>query len=201
MARAGLTPKTIKFTSYVLLLLGCLTGFGPAQDALWAQPLATGGIHLVVVEGEGAINNIKQRTAREAVVEVQDDNHKPIAGALVTFTLPSNGPSATFFNGTQFLSVQTNAQGRATTQALRPNKLQGKYQIDVRAQYQGQSTTATVAQTNALLAGAAISGTTVAIIAVAGAAAAGLAVGLTKALGGGGNTARVSVGTPTVGAP
>lgn len=196
----GLAPLTVRLTSYALLLLGGLTGFGPLQNSLWAQ-LPAGGIHLVVVEGEGAVNNVKQRTARQTVVEVQDDNHKPIAGALVSFTLPSDGPSATFFNGTHLLSVTTDAQGRAVTQALRPNKMQGKFQINVRANYQGQSTTTTVAQSNALLAGAAVSGTTVAIIAVAGAAAAGLAVGLTKALGGGSNSARVSVGTPTVGAP
>ena len=39
-------------------------------------------LNLVVVEGEGQINNIKQRSAREPVVQVQDENHKPVAGAI-----------------------------------------------------------------------------------------------------------------------
>ena len=34
-----------------------------------------------VVEGDGAINNIRQRTAREPIVQVEDENHKPVAGA------------------------------------------------------------------------------------------------------------------------
>ena len=30
------------------------------------------------VEGDGAINNIRQRTAREPIVQVEDENHKPV---------------------------------------------------------------------------------------------------------------------------
>lgn len=202
-----LSSAAVSFNSYLLLALGLLGGFVPGRTALWAQVAApiTGGIHLVVIEGEGAINNIKQRAAREAVVEVQDDNHKPVAGAIVTFTLPGNGPSATFANGSNFLTVTTGADGRAAASNLRPNTAKGEYKINVRATHNGQSTTATITQVNALAAGAAgaggISTGTVTIIAVAGAAAAGLAVGLVKALGNGSKSGKVTIGTPTVGTP
>ena len=46
-------------------------------------------LNLVIVEGEGAINNVRQRTAREPIVQVEDENHKPVAGAVVVFLLPN----------------------------------------------------------------------------------------------------------------
>lgn len=64
--------------------------------ALWipASAQVAPMLNLVVLEGEGATNNIRQRTAREPIVQVEDENHKPVAGAIVVFTLPSNGPAA-----------------------------------------------------------------------------------------------------------
>ena len=71
------------------------------------------GLNFIVVEGEGAINNIRQRTARETIVQVEDENRKPAAGAVVVFTLPSQGAGGTFADGGQTLTVATDAQGRA----------------------------------------------------------------------------------------
>jgi hypothetical protein len=49
-----------------------------------------------ILEGEGAINNIRQRTAREAIVQVQDENHKPVAGvAAIGGVLATRGGSST----------------------------------------------------------------------------------------------------------
>src|SRR5437667_10956034 len=90
-------------------------------------------LNLVVVEGEGQINNIKQRTAREPVVQVEDENHRPVAGAIVVFTTPSNGASATFASGSHTLTVTTDAQGRAVASGLQPNTARGQCQIDVPA--------------------------------------------------------------------
>src|ERR1700753_2350420 len=70
-------------------------------------------LNLVIVEGDGAINNIRQRTAREPIVQVEDENHKPVAGAAVLFALPEHGAGGTFATGGHTLSVVTNAQGRA----------------------------------------------------------------------------------------
>ena len=45
--------------------------------ALWIPATAQVApmLNLVVLEGEGATNNIRQRTAREPIVQVQDENH------------------------------------------------------------------------------------------------------------------------------
>src|SRR5689334_10476333 len=84
----------------------------PAAPPLTAQAPAP-KLNIVVVEGEGAINNIRQRTAREPIVQVEDENHRPVAGAAVVFTLPSNGAGGAFANGAHTLTTVTDAQGRA----------------------------------------------------------------------------------------
>jgi hypothetical protein len=85
-----------------------------AQDA---QPSAPGRLSIVIVEGEGAINNVRQRVAREPIVQVEDENRRPVAGAAVTFLLPNQGAGASFANGAQSLTITTDAQGRAVARA------------------------------------------------------------------------------------
>jgi hypothetical protein len=155
--------------------------------ALLAAPGAFSqqALNLVVVEGEGAINNIRQRTARDPIVRVEDENHKPIAGAAVVFLLPSQGASGTFAGGVQTLTVMTNAQGLAVGRGLKPNGVQGQYQINVNASYRGQTASTSIAQSNAVAAagaagGAAISGKLLALLLVAGGAAAAGAVIATR---------------------
>jgi hypothetical protein len=171
-------------------------------------------LNLIVVEGEGAINNIRQRTARETIVQVEDENRKPVAGAVVVFTLPNQGAGGTFANGAQTLTVTTEAQGRAVAQGLRVNRLAGQWQMRVNASLGNRTGSVTVTQTNAVAGAAAggaagaaagISAKTIAIsAAVAGAA--GGAVAATRGGGGGGNSSlgaptTISAGTGTVGHP
>ena len=56
------------------------------------QPQDAPKLIINIVEGEGALNNIKQRVNREPIVQVEDENHKPIAGAAVVFFLPTSPP-------------------------------------------------------------------------------------------------------------
>jgi hypothetical protein len=177
----------------------------PAQDA---QPPAAGKLNIVIVEGEGAINNVRQRVAREPIVQVEDENRRPVAGAAVTFLLPNQGAGASFANGAQSLTITTDAQGRAVARGLRPNNVNGRYDIRVNASHQGRTASATISQTNAVAAAAAaggISAKLIAILAVAGAAAAGATVAATG--GGSGNGAArptptvITPGTPSIGGP
>jgi hypothetical protein len=156
-------------------------------------------LKIVVLEGEGAVNNIKQRTAREPIVQVEDENHKPVAGALVLFTLPDSGPSGVFPGGSKTLMVYTDAQGRAAGKGLQPNKNAGQYQIAVNATYKGLTTSTTISQSNVLVGAAAaagISGKLLAILAIAGGAAVAGAIAATR-----GNTTPVPPTTITPGTP
>ena len=105
-------------------------------------------LQILVIGGEGSINNVKQRTAREPVVEVRDRNNRPVAGALVLFEAPRNGASGTFFGGSPTLRVTTDAQGRAVGQGFRPNNTGGDFGIQVSASFQGLTATATIHMTN-----------------------------------------------------
>ena len=170
--------------------------------ALWipAPAQVAPMLSLVVLEGEGATNNIRQRTAREPVVQVQDENHKPVAGAIVVFTLPSNGAGGVFANGARTLSMVSDNQGQAVARGFRPNGLKGQFQIRVNASYQGQTASKNINQTNAVLAasGAAatgMSGKLIAVLVVVGAAAAGGAIYATHSGSGTTNTATIPAGT------
>jgi hypothetical protein len=164
--------------------------FAPAAQGQNAAPM----LNIVIVEGEGAINNIKQRTAREPIVQVEDENHKPVAGAAVIFALSDQGAGGSFAGGTHTLSVVTDSQGRAVARGFHPNHVQGQYQIHVTASHNGLTANANISQSNVLAAGAAgtaaaagISGKLIAVIVVA--VAAGAAGGAYYAThNGGGNS-------------
>jgi hypothetical protein len=168
----------------------------------------TSALNIVIVEGDGAINNVRQRTARETIVQVEDENHKPIAGAAVLFLLPSDGPSGVWANGTRTLQVTTDSQGRAAAKGLSPNKQSGKFQIQVEASFQGLTAAATVTQMNAVITGAAGGGgglSTAKLIAILAAAGGAATIGIVLATRGGGTSAptttTISPGAPGVGAP
>jgi hypothetical protein len=144
----------------------CTTASAPILTASLQQPAAPEtpaakpiALNIVIVEGEGAINNIRQRTAREPIVEVQDENHRPVAGALVLFALPRSGPGGVFPNGATTLSVTTDQQGRAVARGLKPNRHEGQYQVTVTASYAGATATAVISQANVLAVAVTAAGT------------------------------------------
>src|SRR6185503_21069676 len=79
------------------------------------QPLVPqgGALKIVVIEGEGAKNNIRQRLAAQPVVEVRDEADKPVPGAEVVFQLPAAGAGGVFNGWMRTQTVKTNAQGQA----------------------------------------------------------------------------------------
>jgi hypothetical protein len=144
-------------------------------------------LNIVIVEGDGAINNIKQRTSRETIVEVQDENHRPVAGAAVMFLLPGDGPGGAFAGGARSATLETDSLGRATMPKLQPNQATGNFQIRVNASFGGRQASATISQSNSAGAAAASSAAAHAgisakaigiVVAVAAAGAVGAAVGL-----------------------
>jgi len=87
----------------------------------------------MIVEGEGALNDIRTRTAREPIVEVDDENHKPVVGALVIFSVDKNGSSFANFGGMRSISVHTDAAGRAFGSGFKTTNRKGTYNIKVHA--------------------------------------------------------------------
>jgi hypothetical protein len=150
-------------------------------------------LRLEVLEGNGAINNVRTRTAREPVVQVTNATGAPVSGAVVTFVLPAIGAGGSFANGEKVLSIRTEEDGRAVASGLKPNSVVGQFQIRVNATYEGRSASTTIVQTNASPASgnSARSKKLIILGLVAGGVAGGVA-----AAAGGGNSARSTPAPP-----
>ena len=170
-----------RFVSVLTLVLIPLASLNAQQPA--------SALKIVVLEGEGGVNIIQQKTAVRPLIEVRDRNNVPVAGASVTFTVGGGGQSAVFAGGAQTLTVTTNAAGQAAASGLNAVS-SGAFQIQVQAAYQGQLATAAISQTNfATAAAAAQAG------AGAGAGGGGTASGAAGgAAGGGGGISATTIG-------
>jgi hypothetical protein len=202
--------KPVIASALLLSLLAQTVGYGyqaPEQNQPAAPQIKA--LNITIVEGEGAVNNIRQRMAREPMVQVTDENRKPVAGAVVVFLLPNQGAGGTFANGARSLTTMTDANGNAVARGIQVNRLEGQYQINVTASHQGQTVSTAINMSNAALAGAAAAGVSMKLLLILGAvggAAAGIAVAATGNGGNGGGTAprpptTVTPGPPAVGAP
>ncbi len=203
----------IKRGTTIALLLAAVVGI-VRPSALQAResvqsPSGREALRIAVIEGEGAVNIIQQKTAVAPVVEVRDRNNQPVAGAVVRFTVTRGRAT---FAGARTLTVATDAAGRAAVSGLVPSGA-GSLQISATAAFQGQTAAVTIAQTNVMTAAeaAAVSGAaggpssgsaggtaggssggaaaggglSTTTLVLAGAAVAGGAVATTKVLGGG----------------
>lgn len=115
---------------------------------MMAQPAAPSGLRISILDGEGAINNIKQRTAREPIVQIEDENHKPVSGALVLFASPDRGPGLVFANGSKTAMVYTDSKGQAAARGIKPNQIAGTFEIKVTVSYQGLTAATVIHQSN-----------------------------------------------------
>jgi hypothetical protein len=197
-------PRTHRCLFLVFLLLLNYTGL-----PVWGQSPTS--LQIVIVEGDGAINNVKQRVNRDPIVQVEDENHKPVAGAAIIFFLPNDGPGGVFANGSTSLTTTTNAQGQAVARGIRFNNQSGSMQIRVAASFAGQTASAIITQTN--LIGTSGSGSsnggmsvTAKVLIIGAIVGGGIAAGALIANRGGSPTASpatvtINPGTVTVGGP
>jgi len=156
------------------------------------QTANAAALRIVVLEGEGAVNIIQQKTAVAPVIQVRDRNDQPVSGAVVRFAI-RNGRAT--FSGARSLSVATDAAGRAAATGFAPTGT-GTLQIGATATFQGQTAAITIAQTNVLTAAQAAG-----ITAGAGGTG-GSSAGATAGAGGGGGlspTTLAVVGAAAVG--
>jgi hypothetical protein len=169
----------LKYDRNLVCWLSCLLLFqGTLSPLLKAEDTSPPSVlNIVVVDGEGAINHISQRTARDPVVRIEDEHQRPLAGATVVFTLPTGGTSGEF-SGSKTTTVMTDKQGLVTVRGLKVNNVPGTLQIHVNASYRGVRARTTITQFNMQMPGmkAGGSGKLIAILAIVGAGAAGGAV-------------------------
>ena len=203
------------FSSLCSLLAASLIA-STSPITLSAQQDGSPPFRIVVLEGEGAINNIHQVVNRAVSVEVDDTNHNPLSGVSVTFFLPNDGPSGLFPNGSRILTVFTDDKGAATSRSIRFSNQVGIMPIRVVASLFSQTATAVVNQTNVASSASvrssyvpAAGGSQMAsrgrshktLFIILGIAAVGAGAGVYFATRKSTPTASISLGNPTVGTP
>jgi hypothetical protein len=178
-------------TQWLAIALSCLLGLQAVETPGIAQGLPK-SLSIVVLDGEGA--------SGDPVVRVEDENRQPVSGAAVAFSLPTQGTSGVFANGSKTILTTTDPQGRAAARGLKVNGIGGELQIHVNASYRGlrSSTNITRLVKDVPGAGKRKSSKWIVILAVVGAGAAGGAI---VAMRKGGNPATPANPTPPPAAP
>ena len=131
---------------FALACTGLLLYVAPPASA--QEPPAPLSINIVVVEGEGATTDPHQPAGHDPVVRIEGENHQPIAGAAVVFTLPTEGTTGAFANGSQTFIITTGGDGLAVAKGLRVNQVTGNLAIHVSASYRGLTARTTINQVN-----------------------------------------------------
>ncbi len=187
---------------------------GPPAQAKPAAPLPiVQNLKVVPLAGNGESNDLERKVMAPLVVDVLDQEDRPIDGAEVVFRFPLRGPSAVFADQKTFKTVLTNGQGEAAATGWTANNEVGSLQVRVTATYGNQMGETTITMYNAERVAAGELARTkkkglwsskwfkIALIA----GGAGLAAGIVLATRGGGtastSTITVSPGSPSVGGP
>jgi hypothetical protein len=178
-----------------------------------AGPIATTAPHALfidILQGEGALNDVRARTAREPIVEVRDENHKPVAGAVVLFVSDSNGAGGlgATFNGAQAFSMTTGEDGQAFGRGFQLTRTTGKFHISIDARKGNLHAQSVINQTNIIAVSqialinqlATLASSRVGLIALIEVAAMGAVTGAVIVTNPD-NAVTVTTGTGTVGAP
>jgi hypothetical protein len=181
---------------------GCAALFAvAATSTLRAQSEPDSGLRIIVLEGDGAINNIREHTAHAPVIRLLDAEERPVAGATVNFLLPDLGAGGYFPEGRSNLTTRTDTDGRAVARGLRPNNVAGRFQIRVSATSGSHKGAATISQINVAPAAARGKSKTKYLIAVLVAGGAAGAAFAAKGSGKGSSTPTPGGTTITPGSP
>ena len=110
---------------------------------------STESLQIFILEGNGATNTLVQPMPSMVVVEVRDENSRPVEGAVVVFELPATGPGGRFSEDQSIRMARTNSQGQAGVTFV-PNSVMGRFNIKVSATLGNRSGQAVISQSNAL---------------------------------------------------
>jgi len=175
-----------------------------------APPTEPGTLQIITLIGRDNVNNVKMPVLTTPVVEVRDQNDRPVEGVTVDFQLPLTGASGAFEDGTRRRETITNSQGQASA-PYTPNTETGRFDIQVKATLGNRTGMALIPQRNATEAEAVRQPGTgfkhKKLVIVVAVIAAGAVVGIVLGTrGGSGSTSSnptltITPGIPTVGGP
>jgi hypothetical protein len=119
----------------------------PAPAPMAPLPMMQ-SLKVTALAGNKAMNDLERGLMSPLVVQVLDQNDRPVEGAEVVFRFPLNGPGATFRGGNTSQTVRTNGQGQAAAMNWTANNQVGSFDVRVTAAYGNQLGETTVSMTN-----------------------------------------------------
>lgn len=119
-----------------------------SQPASPAAAPTVDDLKILVLEGQKSINNTSKHIGVQPVVEIRDQNDRPVEGATVVFRLPPSGPGGSFPGNSSTFSTRSNAQGQAGASGFVPNDQLGRFDIHVTATLQNRIGQVTISETN-----------------------------------------------------
>lgn len=120
----------------------------PAPAAPAAAPASMQSLKVVPLAGEGEFNDLQRRIMAPLVVQVLDQESRPVEGADVTFRFPIQGPSATFADEKSSQTFRTNADGQVAATGWTANGMPGRFQLQVTAARGNELGSAVIFMTN-----------------------------------------------------
>jgi hypothetical protein len=138
----------VSLAAQAALLVTSVSAYGQTAAVATGAPHA---LFIDILQGEGALNDVRARTAREPIVEIRDENHKPVAGVVVLFVVDNNtGGLGATFNGAQAFSTTTGADGQAVGRGFQITKTTGRFHISIDARQGNLHTRAVINEVNVL---------------------------------------------------
>ena len=149
-----------QFLALLLALMPVLADAQPPQPAAppanqpapAPQPVAlptVAGLKVISLAGKGETNDLERKLMAPLVIEVLDQQDRPVENAEVVFRFPLQGPGATFPGGRTTQTVRTNAQGQAAALNWMANDQVGRFEVHVNASYANQVGDTTFSMYNA----------------------------------------------------
>lgn len=105
-------------------------------------------LRVLVLAGEGGQNDLQRGITSPLVVQVLDQNARPVEGAEVVFRFPPSGPTAEFAGQKPSRTVLTNGDGQAAATGWIASRQVGRFDVRVTALRGNEMGQATVSMEN-----------------------------------------------------
>ena len=150
------TLASLRAQRWLPTLLAAILALPPsllAQQPVVKQPQppeslpVVESLKVISLAGNHAMNDLERRVMTPLVVQVLDQNSRPVEGAQVVFRFPLNGPRAEFSNQQPAQTVRTNADGQAAAVGWMAHEV-GTFQVHVTASRGNELGETTLSMTN-----------------------------------------------------
>ena len=101
-------------TIFLVILLVVSPLMAQSQAPAAAPAGQVQNLKVVPLAGNNEMNDLQRKVMAPLVVQVLDQDSRPVEGADVTFRFPVSGPSAVFANQQSAQTIRSNADGQAS---------------------------------------------------------------------------------------